>query len=89
MSQGNKPARDDSSLKIADLRERLRKSALNGVACHMRDGNVILRGEVLTYYQKQLAQECIRQFNAPISIVNDITVADRSRHTEGVSSSGP
>lgn len=82
--------RDKSSLMIiTDAHEQLRKSALDDVGCHMEGEYVILCGEVRSYYRKQLAQERIRRFITPFSIVNDITVASHSRRPDRVGFSGP
>ena len=50
---------------------------LRSVECSFRDGRIVLRGEVPSYYHKQLAQESIR--NAPHipQIVNQIEVVSR------------
>ena len=47
---------------------------LRAIECSFRDGRMILRGEVPSYYHKQLAQESIRDFPHVTQIVNDIEV---------------
>lgn len=47
---------------------------LRTVECSFRDGRMILRGEVPSYYHKQLAQESVRDFPHVAQIVNDIEV---------------
>jgi hypothetical protein len=61
-------------------RQRLAKTGyptLRTVELSFRDGRMTLRGEVPSYYHKQLAQESIR--NAPhiTHIINDIEVQSR------------
>jgi hypothetical protein len=50
---------------------------LRRVECSFRDGRIVLRGEVPSYYHKQLAQESVR--NAPhiAQIVNQINVVSQ------------
>lgn len=58
-------------------RERLAKTGyrtLRSVECSFRDGRMILRGEVSSYYHKQLAQESIRNAPHVNQIVNQIEV---------------
>jgi hypothetical protein len=58
-------------------RQRLAKTGyhtLRSVECSFRDGRMILRGEVPSYYHKQLAQESIRNAPHVTQIVNDIEV---------------
>ena len=47
---------------------------LRAIECSYRDGRMILRGEVPSYYHKQLAQESVRDFPHVTQIVNDIEV---------------
>jgi len=61
-------------------RARLAKTGyqnLRSVDCAFHDGRITLRGEVPSYYHKQLAQESVR--NAPhiTQIVNHIEVVPR------------
>jgi hypothetical protein len=58
-------------------RQRLAKTGyrtLQSVECSFRDGRMILRGEVPSYYHKQLAQESIRNTPHITQIVNQIEV---------------
>jgi osmotically-inducible protein OsmY len=50
---------------------------LRNVECSFRDGRMILRGEVPSYYHKQLAQESIRSAQYVNQIVNQIEVVSR------------
>ncbi len=50
---------------------------LTGRICHieMRPGRIILRGVVRSYYQKQVAQEVVRQVDGVERIENHLQVA--------------
>jgi hypothetical protein len=58
-------------------RKRLARTGyrtLRTVECSFRDGRMVLRGEVPSYYHKQLAQESIRNAPHVTQIINDIEV---------------
>ena len=58
-------------------RQRLAKTGyrtLRAVECSFRDGRMILRGEVPSYYHKQLAQESVRNTTHVTQVINDIEV---------------
>ena len=42
--------------------------------CEAREGHVILRGEVKSFFQKQMAQESVRHIDGIISIKNCLEV---------------
>jgi osmotically-inducible protein OsmY len=50
---------------------------LTGRICHieLRPGRIILRGVVRSYYQKQVAQEVVRQVDGVERIENHLQVA--------------
>ena len=50
---------------------------LKTIACRFRSGTMFLKGEVPTYYHKQLAQEAVRTLAAVDAINNQITVTPR------------
>jgi hypothetical protein len=50
---------------------------LRSVECSFRDGRIVLRGEVPSYYHKQLAQESIRSAPHITQIVNHIEVVSQ------------
>jgi hypothetical protein len=63
-------------------RSRLAKAgyhSLRMVTCQFRQGKLILRGQVPTYYQKQLAQESLRALTDAGRIVNEIKVSKMPR----------
>lgn len=47
---------------------------LRALSCEFCDGILTLRGEVGSYYHKQLAQECIRFLPGVVAVVNLIEV---------------
>jgi BON domain-containing protein len=50
---------------------------LRAVECSFRDGRIVLRGEVPSYYHKQLAQESIRNSPHVTQILNHIEVVSQ------------
>ena len=50
---------------------------LRSVECSFRDGRIVLRGEVPSYYHKQLAQESVRHAPHVAKIVNHIEVVSQ------------
>jgi hypothetical protein len=59
-------------------RARLAKTgypALKTVECSFRNGRMILRGQVPSYYHKQLAQESLRNATHVNQIINRLEVA--------------
>jgi hypothetical protein len=58
-------------------RQRLENTGyrtLRNVECSFRDGRMTLRGAVPSYYQKQLAQESMRNAPHVVQVVNHIEV---------------
>lgn len=47
---------------------------LKQLRCGFRDGTLTLRGQVSSYYHKQLAQEAVRRLSGIRAIVNEVTV---------------
>jgi osmotically-inducible protein OsmY len=62
--------RDEATRRLLenDCRE------LRALSCEFCDGIITLRGEVGSYYRKQLAQECIRFLPGVVAVVNLIEV---------------
>jgi osmotically-inducible protein OsmY len=64
--------------RLAEAAEgHLRKSGhfgLRSVSCESRQGVLVLRGRVSSYYCKQLAQELVRRINGAETIVNRVEV---------------
>jgi osmotically-inducible protein OsmY len=44
------------------------------VSCDGRDGVLRLRGQLTSYYHKQVAQEIVRQLDGAFELVNEIEV---------------
>lgn len=61
----------------AHLRNRL-SNAVMDVAFDYRKGVLTLRGQLVSFYQKQLAQEAVRNLDGVRQIVNCIEVASSS-----------
>jgi hypothetical protein len=58
-------------------RARLAKTGyptLKKVECYFRNGRMILRGQVPSYYHKQLAQEALRDATHVNQVINHIEV---------------
>jgi osmotically-inducible protein OsmY len=74
--------RPAQQVPLAELAERqLRSSpylALRNVTCEARDGVVVLRGCLPTYYLKQMAQAVITRVEGVGQIVNEIEVVPAS-----------
>jgi osmotically-inducible protein OsmY len=66
-------------------RERLRaapRQSLCYISCQYQHGLLILRGKVVSYYEKQLAQEAVVRLEGVAQVVNQIEVTggDLSLH---------
>ena len=80
-SSSSLSAQIDPSVASNDFVQRL-DSAIKGnphlsghqVFCHEEGGTVILQGRVRSYYQKQMAQEALRNLEGVERIVNDLQV---------------
>jgi osmotically-inducible protein OsmY len=51
-------------------------SELRTIQCESRDDVLILRGQVSTFFMKQLAQERIRSMEGVRAVINDLQVVD-------------
>jgi osmotically-inducible protein OsmY len=63
---------------------RLRRSSsfvLRNVACHFRDGVLILRGQLPSFHHKQIAQELVQQIGGVKQIDNRIEVVSPDSST--------
>ena len=70
----------DTANTERDAQRRLASSGyevLKTIACRFRNGTMFLKGEVPTYYHKQLAQEAVRTLAMVRAINNQITVTSR------------
>jgi osmotically-inducible protein OsmY len=65
-----------SNVESAARRQLSRQGyrALTNVACRFRRGTLVLFGEAPTYFQKQIAQEAIRNLEGVKRVMNLITV---------------
>lgn len=46
------------------------------LSCETSEGHVVLRGEVCSYFQKQMAQESVKKIDGIVSIDNCLEVID-------------
>jgi osmotically-inducible protein OsmY len=63
---------------VEQAQERLRTAPyifLRDVRCEYRHGLLIIRGQVESYYEKQLAQEAVARLEGVAQVVNEIEVA--------------
>ena len=63
---------------VEQAQERLRAApyiSFRDVQCEYRQGLLILRGQVESYYEKQLAQEAVARLEGVAQVVNEIEVA--------------
>ena len=70
------PNRSQEVLRAA--RDRLKSSPycpLRSVSCECRQGVLVLRGKLPTFYQKQLAQETVAKVEGVTEVVNETVVA--------------
>jgi hypothetical protein len=71
----------DCQAKLIEMAEGcLRSNAhviMKNVSCDYRDGVLVLRGSLPTYYLKQLAQEVVAQLHGIKRIDNQIQVTTR------------
>jgi TPR repeat protein len=68
----------DSCHVVAKAKERLKMAPyppVRNVSCEYDDGVLFLRGEVPTFFEKQLAQEAVSKLNGVSRVVNEIKVA--------------
>ena len=47
------------------------------MSCEYREGVLLLRGRVASYYHKQVAQEAVARLEGVVEVVNEIEVGDR------------
>lgn len=48
---------------------------LKAIECSFRDGTMVLRGQVPTYFHKQVAQEALRSVAQVKQVINNIEVS--------------
>lgn len=68
----------DSSTLIQTAEDRLRRrldTAISDLSCDYRDGVLSLHGRSKTFYDKQRAQEAVRNVEGVSRVVNQINVA--------------
>lgn len=63
---------------IHDAHRQLRKSPYHNVrdlTCDTQAGKLVLRGSVSSYFEKQLAQEAVKQVDGVTELINEVEVA--------------
>lgn len=74
------PQSINTNVEIADSVRRsfaaLHYPELNQIACEAKQGQVTLRGNVRSYYLKQMAQEVARRIPGVRRVTNDVQVND-------------
>ncbi len=66
---------DDVATKALIRLKACRNFELQRICCEARSGVLFIRGQVSTYYLKQLAQEALRFLSPEHRIVNQLEVA--------------
>ncbi len=83
MSYAGTVAGSEGGQRASELLERFRTSpylSLRSLRCSLAQGRLILRGNVPTFYLKQLAQTIAKKHSGSAEIVDQIEVGDgRSR----------
>jgi osmotically-inducible protein OsmY len=55
-------------------RDALQRMAIRGIACEYRDGMLFLRGQVPSYYHKQMIQESVMAIKGVTRVINEVEV---------------
>jgi len=58
-------------------------SALRRLSCHCDGQRLIIRGQVGSYFEKQMAQASLRDLSADLEIINETEVAWPPYHLNG------
>ena len=66
---------DDLKTRVVNFLAQRQVSLLHGVAVEVKDGLVTLRGNVRSFYEKQLCLNCARHVAGVIRLVDRIQVA--------------
>ncbi|GAA4427429.1 BON domain-containing protein [Bremerella cremea] len=71
------------SSSMKDIRSRVATALaassvprLRFIVVELEDNTVCLRGDVTTFYQKQLAQEVVRSIDSEVNVRNDLRVGE-------------
>jgi len=76
-SRPDRSGRPDSQQIAEKARDRLRKDPhvnRREVSCECQEGVLWLRGELPSFYEKQVAQEAVKGLDGVAGIINDIEV---------------
>lgn len=72
------PLPHDTAGAAADLLRQSPYRAVRGVSCEVRQGALVLRGRLPSFYQKQLAQEAVARVPGVSRVLNEIEVSPGS-----------
>ena len=70
-------AQDVTELAKASLLQNA-DPAMRNVRCEFRQGMIILRGTLHSFYHKQLAQEAVARIEGVLRVINEIEVVSKS-----------
>ena len=62
--------------KVQDVIDHNPYLSRRNLRCEAREGHVVLRGQVQSFFQKQMAQESVRHIDGIVSIQNCLEVVD-------------
>ena len=71
---------------VARAKERLQMApymSVRNVSCEYDDGVLILRGQVSSFFEKQLAQEAVAKLDGVRQVANQVEVVERPSNAEG------
>jgi hypothetical protein len=81
---GIEPSRCDMVLAVSRCLKSSRNFELRRVVCHVERGELILCGQVSSYFLKQLAQEAVRSLAADNRIINRLLVVEVPKYRDEV-----
>ena len=74
--------RDSNMLLVERAEQRLRSNAylaLKNITCEFRQGTLVLRGQLPTYYLKQVASAAVADLDGVEQVINQIEVVSSPR----------
>jgi osmotically-inducible protein OsmY len=72
----NSPADRDLERRVRSYLSARHVPGLRTLSVHAKDGIVTVSGRVLTYYEKQLCNQCIRRVAGVMELINAVDVAN-------------
>lgn len=74
--------RSDVALAVTQCLQSCQNLELQRVVCHVERGEVILCGQVSSYYLKQMAQEFVRSLAIGDRIINRLLVVEARKNCD-------